>query len=547
MSFGSGTIWEVNGSGDDTFGGGFDPGATFATDLAATSATGSSPVVTSASYNFVPGDVGAYLFVKSGTAWTPGFYRIASVASNAATLDASVGSVVLYGTNAATQFNTVAGCATTASPTAGTWGIDYSRGTTARITFTDMVINGTTNTNFTSAANPVGPNFVGNVISVTSGTGFTVQRVEVLSVSGTTATCDKSLGTLSSTGGNGKLGGALASVGLAGGLVSNVQNMVFALGSHTYAMSASANVSGGRWNAGAMVCGYSTHRVLYNTDANLPVFQSSANSMTLFSAGGQCVFSSMAVANGNSNTSVNAFADTANNFMYLFNLKATGVATAFNPFQATRTELCSAINCTSATPFTTGGYGNEFIDCVISGGGGWACTSTDNTCTRCIVTGNTGTAPDFSGFKSLLNCVSYNSTGAANAIVSCNWVNNCIIYGKVHSGNVGVTNATAGTNQRFYVLNCAFGNNTADSGTMDGQIIVGKISLTADPFTNAAGGDYSLNNTAGGGALLRAMGFPSSFLGISTNQYLDVGAAQHTDAGGGGVTHLAGRGGGLAA
>ena len=33
---------------------------------------------------------------------------------------------------------------------------------------------------------------------------------------------------------------------------------------------------------------------------------------------------------------------------------------------------------------------------------------------------------------------------------------------------------------------------------------IGYIKCTADPLTNAAGGDYSLNNTAGGGALLRA-------------------------------------------
>lgn len=48
----------------------------------------------------------------------------------------------------------------------------------------------------------------------------------------------------------------------------------------------------------------------------------------------------------------------------------------------------------------------------------------------------------------------------------------------------------------------AFYNNT--SGTITGKDAgANDITLTADPFTDAANDDYSLNNTAGGGALLR--------------------------------------------
>src|ERR1041385_777924 len=219
MAFTAGLVLEVESGGDDTNnGGGFDTGvAGFPTDLAATSGNTSAPVVTRASYPFLAGAGGAYLYVKSGTNWTPGWYPINSVSGGAATLGAGIGAATL----ANGRLTTVAGCATVASPSGGTWGLDYSRQTAAQITFTDLVIGATT-TQFTSAAHPVGKNFVGNLVSVTSGTGFTVQRVAVVSTSGTTATCDKSLGTGGSTGGAGRLGGALAtpqkldSLGVAG-------------------------------------------------------------------------------------------------------------------------------------------------------------------------------------------------------------------------------------------------------------------------------------------------------------------------------------------
>ncbi len=114
------TIWDIRTTGSDTANGGaFDPAQTAGmfTDGAATSATGNSPVFTSASYNFVAGDVGAWVYIASGTNWTPGWYQIASVASNAATLSAAIGAAIQGTTNAVnTRFpdhaSTVAGCAT---------------------------------------------------------------------------------------------------------------------------------------------------------------------------------------------------------------------------------------------------------------------------------------------------------------------------------------------------------------------------------------------------------------------------------------------------
>src|SRR5215831_12382533 len=90
MGFATTTHWQIQTTGSDTAnGGGFDiANSNMSTNLAATSATGTAPVVSSASYNFVSRDVGHWVFIRSGTNWKPGLYKIASVASNQATLNA---------------------------------------------------------------------------------------------------------------------------------------------------------------------------------------------------------------------------------------------------------------------------------------------------------------------------------------------------------------------------------------------------------------------------------------------------------------------------
>lgn len=97
------TTFYVDGSaGADTKGGCFTIGATGTnfvlnagaynfTNLASSNGTTNPSIVTSASHNFVAADVGNCLHVTAGTNWTAGFYRIVSVAANAATLDRAVG------------------------------------------------------------------------------------------------------------------------------------------------------------------------------------------------------------------------------------------------------------------------------------------------------------------------------------------------------------------------------------------------------------------------------------------------------------------------
>lgn len=175
MALTNGTYWEIRSTATtgNTGGAGFNTAnANFPTDATATSATGNSPVISSATYNFAAGDVGAWIYIKSGTNWTPGWYQIASVAANAATVSAAIGQAIqLNATTNLLQANTVAGVATTASPTGGTYGVDYSQQNAAQTTATDFTSVGASTT-LTSATATFTPVMVGNIFhQTTTGTG----------------------------------------------------------------------------------------------------------------------------------------------------------------------------------------------------------------------------------------------------------------------------------------------------------------------------------------------------------------------------------------
>ncbi len=191
MALASTTLWELNNAAtaSNVNAGGFNTGnANFLTDYSATSATGNSPVISSATYTFDAGDVGAWVYVKSGTDWTPGFYEITSVAGGAATVDATVGAAVQLSSSTGMYGpSTVAGCATVASPTNGTCGIDYSQLTTADVNgLTDLTCTAASTT-VTSASAPFTRAHVGNIIHLTAltGTGAIVGWYEIVNYTDT--------------------------------------------------------------------------------------------------------------------------------------------------------------------------------------------------------------------------------------------------------------------------------------------------------------------------------------------------------------------------
>ncbi len=154
---------------------------------------------------------------------------------------------------------------------------------------------------------------------------------------------------------------------------------------------------------------------------------------------------------------------------------------------------------------------------------------------------------------SYINCISANNSGSSsngflgnNAGLICI---NCIAYTNGNAGfqnlngnNVNVfINCMSEGNKYAYasnggwsegaILNCGYYNSgTANFFQVFAQTEIGNIALSASPFTNAGSQDFSLNNTANAGALLRAAGLPGlsstyyTFLGLATSSYTNVGA-----------------------
>ena len=106
---------------------------------------------------------------------------------------------------------------------------------------------------------------------------------------------------------------------------------------------------------------------------------------------------------------------------------------------------------------------------------------------------------------------------------------NCIAESNGTQGWLG------GTSRYTLINSASYLNGTARSSVTTGAVFdIGAILGTGSFFTNAAAQDFTLNATAGAGALLRATGFPATLAGLA--KYVDIGAIQHLDAGGGGST-----------
>lgn len=534
-------IYEVETGGSDTANsGGFDPSQTagMLTDGAATSATGTAPVFSSASYSFVAGDIGAWVFIASGTNWIPGWYKIASVAAGTATLSATAGVAVLYPITP----STANGCATTASPTGATWSIDYSQQSSAQFTYTDLASVGAGST-CSSVANPFAAQQVGNVINVTGGTNFTAGLYVIASVALGVATVVGAAAMTTGAGvsGTGNLGGALATPGKAGGLMIASNQIYIKSGTYTIA-SATANVATGTINAPAGIAsaptyiqGYGSVRGDYGTKPIL-IANGSITTFTICNDAGTGVFWENLQLDGNSRTSSQGIR-TNGGASYIISKNCTNHGLS-GAAAATSFFFCLAQNCTGGAALNTG----NFYLCVAIGTIGMGCVlSAEQTAEGCVSINNSGASG--LGFQvasgaNVVNCLAFGNAQDGFKFtqgIAVTYAVNCISVG---NSGYGYNAFTAPPTVRL--KNCASYNNT--SGNINTSLILQNqiqnfIALTGNPFTNTSGLDFSLNNTTGAGKSLRAAGLPGSTAstqlpGLSTFSYPDIGPVQHMDAGG---------------
>lgn len=136
-----------------------------------------------------------------------------------------------------------------------------------------------------------------------------------------------------------------------------------------------------------------------------------------------------------------------------------------------------------------------------------------------------------------LNCAAYGcgSDGfylSTYGTAAHTYLRNCIAVsngGYGYSINSGASAANDRLIRGLWDYNMSY-NNTSGA-RLNHSAADNDVALSGDPFTNAAGGDFSLNNTAGAGAACREAGWPGVFRGISTTGYRDVGASETQDVG----------------
>ena len=532
MALSNYTYFEVRTTGSDTNNsGGFDINSSgFFTNGSISSANASAPIISSVSYAFVAGDVGSWVFIKSGPNSFPGWYRIVSVNAGAATLNGAIGQAFIA---TALQTSTSLGCGSSATLSSITFGIDYSQQDNYEYTGT-FVVQANTST-IVGSGITIGNNWVGNIINLVDGT-VNAGYYNILSVSAGVATLDRAVGTAAATS-TGYVGGAFASPGKAQSIKVLCNKTYIKSGTYLFTTT-TRNVSmgglinvGGSTNASGVgyerLEGYSTVR---GDKLNPPIFKAD----TAFTSASiiRLDLISLHIENiafdGSGNTGVTAIQDNRNPTINImihkckftnFTSVLTGNLYAIVSFCefAYNSGLC--VNGSSATKIYNCTFHDNTSTCVGMSYG---------TVANCIFANNSSTPvtfPDYPG--SIINCTFYKNNPygiviGVNGGQHSDYVQNCLFVNNVTGGLYVNTTIPLLLNNAFYTTT---GVNHTYIGDTSSFII-----LSGNPLVDPDNGNFNLNNIAGAGAAVKSINAGSYSNYIGTTSYNDIGAVQNINA-----------------
>lgn len=426
-----------------------------------------------------------------------------------------------------TGVDTNSGCF---DPSVASPGTDFSQQNAAQVTYSDLVIGATT-TQITSAAHAFGSTHVGNCINITGGTGFTAGLYEIVSVSGVTATLDRSAGTTASIGGTANLGGSLLTITQA--LVNEQVGNTIWIKSGTYTLTTTLSPDATR--AGTVTFnGYGT---THGDNGTKPLITTATNAIILFtmsSTTGVQTWRNLSLSN-TAGTSANGIQQITNHgtqlLMLVDNVLFSGFVDGINgdnsgshwDFNYLKVINSKIINCTDAGIRKTAGT-TEVIGSLLNNDGQGISDIGDILLLKYSVFSNNTVGVDARAASYIDRCVFYKNTTtgflAENVLVFAPMDGNVFYQngkGIDNAGGQAISPSLAGVN--------AFGANTTNYTGWSKTGSATEIALTADPFTAGATFDFSLNSAAGGGALLKGTNFPgiTNFIGTGV---LDVGPLQ---------------------
>lgn len=396
----------------------------------------------------------------------------------------------------------------------GASGTDYSQQDSAQYALTNGQTQGTTVILLAAAASDM----VGNIAYISGGTGAVVAtRRQITAVNvGVSITVDSSTGLTSGTGVTVNIGGALQTI--AAGIAFMVAGNICWVKSGTYNITSSITFNPGN----ALPNGVPTYLLGYNssrgdnpTGNNRPLINSSSAIASLVNVSkGPRVFAHFRLNGNDSVTDGLTMGDT-------FDMRGAQI-TNVKVEQTTRYGIVGqasnqhgGITGCEVTDLKTGAtagiYGGVCVACYVhdSPGVGFRLVQSAVSCVADTMTGDGFQLGDL-GYAVFVNhCVAYACGGDgfefAETYSSIGAFLNSISYGNTGFGlKIDKTERIARPNLIDYN---AVGSNTAGARS-NFQAGPHDVTLTADPFTDAANGDFSLNSTAGGGAALKALGFP---------------------------------------
>lgn len=402
---------------------------------------------------------------------------------------------------------------------AGASGTDRSQQDAAQTAYTDLVL--ATTTTLTSAGNPFSSADVGNILNITGGSGFTTGRYQIVSVSVATATIDRVGGTGGSTGGTGNLGGALATIATAASSLAS-GNDVWVKATANYAITTGISFSTAGVDATdpVRIMGYTSTR---GDNGRATITSSSA--ISFFTLNNNFQYAANFILTGSGSSTLNGFVlNGASNTIK--NVKVSGIGDgAGNHYGIIALSVDNVIEDFEVSGMVSGSPGviataarNTFIRGYIHDFAATGLTLNSNTTVEDVI------VDSLSGASS--DCISVTSTTrmiSINGVVAYNCGRDGIRLATV--GQVNIRNAILSTNGGYginvsaggevgieadyngYYNNTTAARNNLTAGAHD-------VTLSADPFTDAANADFTLNNTAGGGAALRGVGTPGTLPGL---------------------------------
>lgn len=229
-------------------------------------------------------------------------------------------------------------------------------------------------------------------------------------------------------------------------------------------------------------------------------------------------------------------------FVAIVNCEITGSSGGGLLLDASGLVLGSIVHNTGGAGISIGSL-SRIVGCFLKNGAADFTTAISCTAGSSIIEGNIISVDGASGGISAGTATGINHLIKNNSVYSNGGTGTGLLFGSNSRGHTVINNIIEGfsgvggkgidlpTGRGMF----AYGNNkyynSATNETLSGDIysnLGNNDTLLASPFTNPAGDDFSVS------AAVKAGAYPSSFRGTSTNNYLDVGAAQRQEPTGGG-------------